>query len=166
MEQAPQQIIDWIRYYSQGLPKQFLIGNLINPIFLPSYVDDIIEFSNIGTNGLPGLPVPGEQGKIYVNVDDGTQWRANNTGTPPYYYQITNGFLDAISFEFMSGVLTTNYYPSAMKINSITNVKNAPTTTITKNGSAYTLGSNIAMGDTLVITVSTASVIRLNVQYV
>ena len=38
-----------------------------------------------------------------------------------------------------------------------------PTTTITKNGSSYTLGNSIALGDTLVVTVSVSSVIRLNI---
>lgn len=113
------------------------------------------------------MAVPGELGKLYVNVDDGTQWLASNTGSAPYYYQITKGFTDTVAIEYMSGVLTTTIYATAdMKITSITNIKNAPITTITKNGSAYTFNNSISMGDTLVITVSIASVIKLNIQYV
>ena len=67
------------------------------------------------------------------------------------------------TIEFMSGVLTTTIYnPYKLKIVSVTNIKNAPTTTITVNGSAYTLNTDIPIGSTIAITVSTASVIRLN----
>jgi hypothetical protein len=45
----------------------------------------------------------------------------------------------------------------------VTNVQNAPTITITKNGSAYTLGTSIALGDDLVITANIASVVNLNI---
>lgn len=70
------------------------------------------------------------------------------------------------TFEFMSGILTTTIYaPYNMQIDSITDVLNTPTTTIVVNGSAYTLGDSISMGDLLEITVSTASVIKLNIQY-
>ena len=55
------------------------------------------------------------------------------------------------------------YSPYAMSITSVTNVNASPTTTITKNASAYTLGSSIALGDTLVITVNVSSVVRLNI---
>lgn len=63
----------------------------------------------------------------------------------------------------MSGLLTVNFYaPYAMTIDSVTNVKNAPTTTILVNGSAYTLGTAITLGSLITATVSTASVIRFN----
>ena len=37
---------------------------------------------------------------------------------------------------------------------------------ITKNGNSYVLGNSISIGDTLVFTVSIASVIKLNLKYV
>lgn len=120
--------------------------------------EEFIEVANYAA-----LPATGSTSVIYVTLDDNKLYR----WTGSTYVEVSSNNLDTISFEFMSGVLTSTIYaPAAMKINSVTNVKNAPTTTITKNGSAYTLGSSIAMGDTLVITVSTASVIRLNIQYV
>lgn len=60
--------------------------------------------------------------------------------------------------------LTINFYaPNAMSIDTIDNILNAPTTTVTAGGQAYTLGNNIAQGSEVSITVNTASVIRLNV---
>jgi hypothetical protein len=52
-----------------------------------------------------------------------------------------------------------------MKINSVTNVLNAPTTTITTTVglTPYTLGDTITIGTLINITVSISSVIRLNI---
>lgn len=69
-----------------------------------------------------------------------------------------------ITLEFMSGVLTTTFYaPFGMTIDTITNVLNSPTTSITVGGSPYTLETSITQGAEIVVTVSTASVIRLNI---
>ena len=71
---------------------------------------------------------------------------------------------DDIVLDFTSGTLTyTMYSPYNMQITGITNVNGTPATTITKNGSPYTTGIGILLGDTLVITVSVSSVIRLNI---
>lgn len=68
-----------------------------------------------------------------------------------------------MTLEFMSGILTYSFYsPYAMTIDTVTNILNAPTTTITVAGSAYTLGTAITQGAVIAVTVSTASVIRLN----
>jgi len=45
-------------------------STLIDSIYLPSYVDDVIEVANFGA-----LPVTGETGKIYVTLDDNKQYR-------------------------------------------------------------------------------------------
>ena len=67
------------------------------------------------------------------------------------------------AIEFMSGVLTLDFYaPYQFKINSVTNLLNSPTTTILVAGASYTLGTNITAGSKITVTVSTASVIRLN----
>jgi len=67
------------------------------------------------------------------------------------------------TLEFMSGVLTGDIYLNkSCAIASVTNIVNSPTTTIQKNGSAYTLGGSIVSGDKITVTVSTASVIDLN----
>lgn len=71
---------------------------------------------------------------------------------------------DDITLDFTSGTLSyTMYAPYAMQITSITNVNGTPTTAITKNGSPYTINGSIALGDTLEITVSISSVVRLNI---
>lgn len=166
MEQAPQQIIDWIKYYSQGLPNQFLIGNIINPIFLPSYVDDVIEFSNIGTNGLSPQPVPGEFGKIYVNVDDNSQWRALSSGSSPYYIQInqkpiklTSQVIDTTGWNLVSGfyektinntsIMTTSIVDITPDNTSLTIVQNAEVSPIITcyNGSFKIYAKNIPNGN-------------------
>jgi hypothetical protein len=67
----------------------------------------------------------------------------------------TVDFLDALQAVFIA--------PYACTINSVENVQNAPTITITKNGSAYTFGTSIALGDDLLITSSIASVVNLNI---
>lgn len=74
--------------------------------------------------------------------------------------------LDNMALDFTAGVLTYSFYaPYAMKINSVTNVLNAPTTTITTTVglTPYTLGNTITIGTLINITVSTSSVIRLNI---
>lgn len=67
------------------------------------------------------------------------------------------------TIDLMSSLTIDVYAPYVLSIDSVVNVKNAPTTTILKNGSAYTLGTSIALGDTINISVSTASVINLNI---
>ena len=106
------------------------------------------------------LPTTGETSKIYVTLDSNKLYR----WTGSTYVELSGeDTTDDITLDFTSGVLTYTFYSSyAMKITSVTNVNGTPTTTITKNGSAYTLGNSIALGDTLVVTVSISSVIRLN----
>lgn len=49
-------------------------SNLIKAEYLPSYVDDVLEFQNFSS-----LPVTGEQGKIYVTTDDNATYRWSGT---------------------------------------------------------------------------------------
>ncbi len=79
-----------------------------------------------------------------------------------------NAVFDALqifkwTFDLMAVLTYDVYAPYNMKITSVTNVFNAPTTTILDDGAAYTLGATIAMGSLIKVTVSTASVISLNV---
>lgn len=70
---------------------------------------------------------------------------------------------DDITLDFTGGVLTYSYYsPYKLKFTSITNILNAPTTTILINSNAYTLGDTINIGDEINVTVDTSSVVRLN----
>jgi hypothetical protein len=59
-------------------------GTLIDQAYLPSFVDDVLEFAN-----LAAFPVTGATGKIYIALDTNKQYRW--TGT--VYVQITNGFI-------------------------------------------------------------------------
>lgn len=61
---------------------------------------------------------------------------------------------------------TANFYaPNDLKINSIVNVKNAPTTTLKKNDVAYTLGTLISKGDKITVETNIFSVVNLIVKY-
>ena len=77
-------------------------------------------------------------------------WKNN-----PVTYMWTVDFLEHQTATFIA--------PYACSINNVANVQNAPTITITKNGSAYTLGTSIALGDDLVISANIASVVNLNI---
>jgi hypothetical protein len=60
-------------------------------------------------------------------------------------------------------VLTIDFYaPYDLKINSVTDILNTPTTTIDDDGVAYVLGATIAAGSKITITVDTAAVVNLN----
>lgn len=65
--------------------------------------------------------------------------------------------------DFLEHQTATFIAPYACSIDSVVNVQNSPTITITKNGSAYTLGTSIALGDDLVISANIASVVNLNI---
>jgi hypothetical protein len=67
------------------------------------------------------------------------------------------------TIDLMSTSSVDVYAPYALQIDSVSNVKNSPTTTLQKNSSAYTLGTSIAIGDKITISVSTASVVNLNI---
>ena len=57
------------------------------------------------------------------------------------------------------------YAPDDLRINTITNVKGTPTTTLKVNDVAYTLGALITQGAKITVEVNIASVINLNVRY-
>ena len=68
------------------------------------------------------------------------------------------------TLDFMDGVLEFTFRaPNAMQIDSVIDINSTPTTTITKNAAAYTLGSSITVNDEIKITVSIVSVIQLNI---
>lgn len=73
-------------------------------------------------------------------------------------FGIVVDLIDALTVDF-----ALSY---AYKINSVTNITNAPTTTILDDGVAYTLTNTIAANSVMTITVNTAGRIQLNVQKV
>jgi hypothetical protein len=72
--------------------------------------------------------------------------------------QYTVELIDALTIDI--------YAPYGMKINSVTNILNSPTTTILVGGSAYTLGNTITTGQKITVTVSVAAVVTLNINKV
>jgi hypothetical protein len=67
------------------------------------------------------------------------------------------------TIELVDALTVDFYAPYNLKINTITNVLNAPSITILDDGAAYTLGSTIAIGSKITVTANTASVVNLNV---
>lgn len=60
--------------------------------------------------------------------------------------------------------LTVNFYaPYDLKINTVSNVLNSPTTTIQDDNVAYTLTNTILAGSKITVTVNTAAVVNLNI---
>ena len=67
------------------------------------------------------------------------------------------------TIELVDALTVDFYAPYNLKINTVTNVFNAPTTTILDDGVAYTLTNTIAIGSKVTVTVDTASVVNLNI---
>lgn len=63
-------------------------GSFINQAYLPSYVDDVLEYANAAA-----FPVTGETGKIYIDKATNRQWRWSGSS----YIQITNGLIGSTS---------------------------------------------------------------------
>jgi hypothetical protein len=79
---------------------------------------------------------------------DGTVWVNRSL-----FYTIE--LIDALTVDF--------YTPYDLKINSTTNIKNAPTITIQDDGAAYTLTNTIAVGSKITETATIAGVVNLNI---
>jgi hypothetical protein len=117
-----------------------------------------------GPTGATGIQGPtgsqgatGSQGIQGLTGSTGPQGNIGPTGpvSPEYTYPVfTVELMDYLSVDF--------YAPFALEIDSVTNIVNAPTTTLAVNGSAYTLGNPIMIGSKVAVTVSTASVVNLN----
>lgn len=54
--------------------KADLVGGLVPANQLPSYVDDVLEYANRSA-----FPAIGEKGKIYIAINDDSQWRWTGT---------------------------------------------------------------------------------------
>lgn len=72
--------------------------------YLPSFVDDVLEFAN-----LAAFPGTGETGKIYVAIDTGRQYRWSGSA----YIQITNGLI-ASTDDLPEG--STNKYSTNSRV--------------------------------------------------
>lgn len=90
------------------------------------------------------------------------------------YGEVKQLYFDDLESSFKRGTFTidlmdlktANFYaPNDLKINSIVNVKNAPTTTLKKNDVAYTLGTLISKGDKITVETNIFSVVNLILKY-
>lgn len=64
---------------------------------LPSYVDDVLEFADFAS-----LPDPGEQGKIYITIDNNKTYRWSGS----VYAEITSGAVNSVNSK--TGVVVLN----------------------------------------------------------
>lgn len=69
---------------------------------------------------------------------------------------------DLWTIELMDSRVATFYAPYSLKINSVTNILNAPTIVLFDDGVSYTLTNTIASGSKIIVSANTASVITLN----
>jgi hypothetical protein len=111
-------------------------------------------------------------GKIYVKIDNGYELDElhNVAITTPLNgnYLEYNGTVWVnqglvYTIELIAALTVDFYAPYNMKINSVTNILNSPTTTIQDDNVAYVLGATIAAGSKITVTVNTASVVNLNI---
>lgn len=112
-------------------------------------------------------------GKIYVKIDNGYELDElhNVAITTPLNgnYLEYNGTVWVnkglvYTIELIAALTVDFYAPYNMKINSVTNILNSPTTTIQDDNVAYVLGATIAAGSKITVTVNTASVVNLNIE--
>jgi hypothetical protein len=80
---------------------------LIPSQFLPSFVDDVLEFAD-----KPSFPSTGETGKIYVALDDNKTYR---WGGSTYVY-ITSGAVDSVNGQTGVVVLTTSHITEGSRL--------------------------------------------------
>jgi len=111
-------------------------------------------------------------GKIYVKIDNGYELDelhnvAITTPANGNYLEyngtvwVNQGLVYTI--ELIAALTVDFYAPYNLKINSVTNILNSPTTTILDDNVAYTLTNTIAAGSKITVTVNTASVVNLNI---
>lgn len=63
-------------------------SGLISSTYLPSYVDDVLEYANLAS-----FPVTGETGKIYVALDTNKTYRWSGSA----YVEISTGAVDSVN---------------------------------------------------------------------
>jgi hypothetical protein len=112
------------------------------------------------------------KGKIYVKIDNGyelDELHNVSIATPANgNFLEYNGTLWVnrgliYTIELMDALTVDFYAPYDLKINTTTNIKNAPVITIQDDGAAYTLTNTIAVGSKVTVTASVAGVVNLNI---
>lgn len=112
------------------------------------------------------------KGKIYVKIDNG--YELDELHNVAITSAANGNFLEyngslwvnrgiVYTVELMDALTVDFYAPYDLKINTTTNIKNAPTITILDDGAAYTLTNTIAVGSKITVTASLAGVVNLNI---
>jgi uncharacterized delta-60 repeat protein len=88
---------DWVQFgeTANSILQKIGDGSQISSQYLPSYVDDVIEVADYAS-----LPSEGEQGKIYVTIDDNSSYRWSGTA----YVSLSN----PLDYVKQAEVETTN----------------------------------------------------------
>jgi len=111
-------------------------SSTIDPIYLPSYVDDVLEFNN-----LAAFPLTGETGKIYVARDTNKTYRWSGSA----YIEISPS--DVNSVAGLTGVISTASLKSALALNNVNNTSDLNKPVSTAQQTALDLKAN----DSLVV---------------
>jgi hypothetical protein len=126
--------------------------------------DGNIEFYSVGTTVLT-INNTKAQFQVPITASGNISASGTITGTTGSFNHIIGTISNIIwTVDFTDGELNTILYaPYNLSIDSIDNVYNSPTSSISSSGSPYTLGNAITTGEPIDITVSTGSVINLNI---
>lgn len=90
-------------------------NRVIPSMYLPSYVDDVIEYPVKSD-----FPLIGEKGKIYINIENNTTWRWTGTA----YLQITSSGVSSVSGKTGDVLLTPTDVGLSNVSNTADNTKN------------------------------------------
>ena len=132
----------------------------------------------IGPTGATGDAVlmgpPGAPGDAGLMGPTGATGATGNPGLiGPTGATGATGATGGVSPEYLNPVFTIElmnlsylntlfYSPFQLRIDSVTNLVNSPTTNISVNGSTYSFGATVSTGSSITVSVSTASVVNLN----
>lgn len=106
-------------------------GSKISSTYLPSYVDDVLEYTN-----LAAFPTTGEAGKIYVALDTNKTYRWSGSA----YVYITSGAVDSVAGK--TGVVTL--VKADVGLSNVDNTSDINKPISTAQQSALDLKANLA----------------------
>lgn len=88
--------------------------SLIPSAYLPSYVDDVLEYADQGS-----FPVTGESGKIYIALDSNKQYRWSGST----YIEISSGAVQSVNGQTGIVTLTTAHIAASTNKNYVTDAQ-------------------------------------------
>jgi hypothetical protein len=84
------------------------------------------------------------------------------TALNSFFFELGGGDI-LYTIELIDALTVDFYAPYDLKINTVTDILNSPTTTIEDDGVPYTLTNTILAGSKVTVTVDTAAVVNLNI---